>query len=75
MAMHMEMIRREAETLTQGGIQAHLGCGGGTRNKFWLQTKAHVFGFPLTVLTVSEAALQARLYFPGWAVGSWPWLS
>lgn len=67
-AMHMEMIRREAETLTQGGIKRILVVGGGTRNKFWLQTKAHVFGFPLTVLTVSEAALQGAALFSG--VGS-----
>lgn len=68
-AMHMEMIRREAQGLVAGEIRRILVVGGGARNKFWLQTKANVFGRPLTVLQVTEAALVGAGLFAGVGCG------
>ena len=66
--MQMELIRREALAVMGGHINRILVVGGGVKNRFWLQTKAHVFGCPLTVLSVQEAALVGAALFAG--VGS-----
>ena len=67
-SMQMELIRREALAVMGGHINRILVVGGGVKNRFWLQTKAHVFGCPLTVLSVQEAALVGAALFAG--VGS-----
>jgi sugar (pentulose or hexulose) kinase len=68
-AFEMEAIRRSAEALTGERIERIVAAGGGTKNRHWLQIKADVSGYPVTVSPVAEAAVLGAALVAGLGCG------
>lgn len=78
-----DLLRAGVEGLTFGiksmldGLQAHSGLrisevravGGGTRNPWWQQVKADIFGIPVQTVLLSDVAAQGAALLAGIGVG------
>lgn len=68
-AYQLQAIREEAERVSGRSIARLVVVGGGTRNPYWLQTKADVLGATLVAPPIGEATLLGAALCAGAGAG------
>jgi xylulokinase len=61
--------RRMIESILSNEVTKVIVAGGGSKSRFWLQTKADILGMPLIVPQVSEASATGAALLAGVGVG------
>jgi xylulokinase len=68
-AFEAEFIRQAAQNFLGVEISSITASGGGTRIQSWMQIKADVFGCPIEVPAIKEAALLGAALIAGMGIG------